>query len=82
MAANPAARISRGRVLALDVLVEVAVRLGLVVAGGALLPLHADVVDVGLVQHGVAVGLRLVLGMWALLPLYGGSEVGRTMQCA
>jgi len=46
--------ISLGRVLALDVSLEVVVLLRLVVADGALLPLHADIVDVGLVQRDVA----------------------------
>ena len=51
---------SRELVLALDVPVEVVVLLRLVVAVGALLPLYADVVLVGLMLREVAVRLRLV----------------------
>ena len=40
-----------------------------VVAMGALVPLHADVVLVGLVRRDLAVPLRLVVAMRALLPL-------------
>jgi len=61
---------SRGRVVARDVLVKVAVRLRLEVAFGALLPPNADVVDAGLVHRDLAIRLRLVVAMSALVPLY------------
>ena len=53
--------ISLGRVLALDVRLEVVVLLSFVVAVGALLPFYVDVVLVGLVRRDVAVLLRLVV---------------------
>ena len=65
-----AARISLGRVHTLDVLVQIACLLRLMIAVRALFKLTADVMDVGLVLRDVAVRLRLVIAMRGLVPLY------------